>query len=289
MYRLSRREILKIRELALEIGEDPDKLLLLAQEDYDYGCRRDDGGVLKLSRRKEILLHQSRLFLRSLNRLWRAKKENVPKEKLKLLLRVEEIVAGNLIKRFPVEKGQDVLVYEALNDLVDAVSFLLKVVAPAKLRYYAYRDQLTEVYNRHYLKEQVDFFRARPENFPVGVIFIDMDDLKKINDTYGHNLGDCYLRKLVEVLRVSLRGGDLIFRVGGDEFVLLVPGANERITRRIVERIRQNIKMINEMEHLRPPLSVSIGYQVWESPSQDFWEVLARADEAMYREKRAKD
>ena len=289
MFNLSREEIKKIRRLAREIREDPDKLLLLAEEDYDFGCQRvDNVKLLKVPRRREILLHQSRLFLRALNRYYKAKRLGLEGECFNLLTRIEEIAAGNLVKRYFQSTGKRSLLFEALNDLVDAVSFLVRVVAPDKLQYYAFRDHLTDTYNRHFLKEEVEFLKSHPEKFPVGVVFVDMDDLKKINDSYGHNAGDLYLRKAVEVIRASVRGGDLVFRIGGDEFVVLIPKANYSTLKKIAHRVKKNAALVSRLEKLKPPLSLSVGVALWRSPEEDFFKVLFLADKEMYKDKRTK-
>ena len=93
---------------------------------------------------------------------------------------------------------------------------------------------------------------------------------------------------MVEVLKASLRGGDRIFRVGGDEFVVLIPRANEEVMEKIVKRIRNNLEYVNEEEGLNPPLGISLGYSIWNSPEESFSEALDKADKAMYAGKKEK-
>jgi diguanylate cyclase (GGDEF)-like protein len=228
------------------------------------------------------------LFLRTLNGFYKAKQLGLEEELFNLLSRIEEISAGNLVKRFFQTGGKTALLFEALNDLVDSVTFLLKVVAPDKLQYYAFRDPLTDVYNRHFLKEEIEFLKSQPEKFPVGLIFLDLDNLKKINDSFGHNVGDFYLKKAVEVIRSSLRGGDLIFRIGGDEFVVLIPKVSFSTLKKVAHRIKSNATLVSKMEKLSPPLSISVGYALWRSPKEDFFKVLFLADKEMYKDKRTK-
>jgi diguanylate cyclase (GGDEF)-like protein len=131
----------------------------------------------------------------------------------------------------------------------------------------------------------VEFLKSHPEKFPVGIIFVDMDNLKKINDSYGHNVGDLYLRKAVEVIRTSVRGGDLIFRIGGDEFVVLIPKTDYSSLKKIIRRIKKNAVLVSRLEKLKPPLSLSIGVALWRSPKEDFFKVLFLADKEMYKDK----
>lgn len=212
--------------------------------------------------------------------------KNYPEELLRVLNRIEELIGWNFVKRINGDGGA--LTHpltDALNDLVDSVDFLVKNVVPRKIIYYAFRDPLTEVFNRYFLQEQIHFLSRNRENFPIGLIYLDLDRLKQVNDTFGHRVGDLYIQQFASILRSSVRKGDLVFRVGGDEFLILVPKASERLLNRIIYRIRNNTELVNRTGKLPVPLSFSSGWSLWTSPSEPFEIALERADRMMYLNK----
>ena len=212
--------------------------------------------------------------------------ENYPRELLKVLNRIEEVIGWNFVKRIYSDKGTLVQpLFDALNDLVDSFEFLAKRALPKRIVYYAFRDPLTEVFNRHFLQEQLHFLSRNRDNFPVGVIYLDLDDLKKVNDTYGHKVGDLYIQQFASILRSSVRKGDLVFRVGGDEFLILIPKADEQVLNRILCRIVLNTENVNMERELPVPISFSAGWSLWSSPEEPFEEALDRADRMMYLNK----
>lgn len=154
-----------------------------------------------------------------------------------------------------------------------------------KLRYLSIHDQLTGLYNRLYFEEEM----ARLERgrvFPVSLIMADLDNLKVINDTRGHAVGDEVLRAASHVLRASFRAEDVVARIGGDEFAALLPGANEAATRLIIDRILERVQrhpLINE----EITLSISLGMTtILKGGSLN--EGLKSADQDMYQVKQLK-
>ncbi len=284
MESFSRREIEKIKKLADEIGVDRGFLLRLAEEDYRFGCQRLGFPIPKMGR-KSVLLFQSEMFQRAFLRRLKLP-ENYPRELLKVLNRIEEVIGWNFVKRIYSDKGTLVQpLFDALNDLVDSFEFLAKRALPKRIVYYAFRDPLTEVFNRHFLQEQLHFLSRNRDNFPVGVIYLDLDDLKKVNDTYGHKVGDLYIQQFASILRSSVRKGDFVFRVGGDEFLVLIPKADEKVLNRILSRIVLNTENVNMEREPPVPISFSAGWSLWSSPEEPFEEVFDRADRMMYLNK----
>ena len=256
---------MKIKKLAEQIGVSPEKLLMLAREDYEYGCRRSGSVIAKDLSRKPVLMFQSNLFLRAFRRRISILQDaNFSKEYLMILNRIEDFIAGRYSKRYlPLDNNHRLeVIFDAFNDLADSINFFMSVVAPKRIKYLAFRDSLTDAYNRHFLMEHLRFLKNYSSRFPVGVIFVDMDDLKKVNDMLGHKAGDVYLTKLVEAVKGSIRSSDKVFRIGGDEFIILVPQANEEVLERIMDRIRRQIDYVNRVEEFNPPLSISMGYSV---------------------------
>ncbi|WP_456342674.1 GGDEF domain-containing protein [Thermovibrio sp.] len=286
MYRLSRREIENIKRLSKELNLNFDELLLLAEEDLTFGCQRGFNPNPVAVNREKLLLFQSSLFLKAFKRRIELKRRNVSLKTLLILDRIEEITGGCFeVKEKPINDREVKALFEALNELVESVNLRINYVVPRKVKYFAYRDPLTDLYNRHYLREVVNRFSGESRNFPIGVIFIDMDNLKEINDNLGHKTGDLYLKRLSEVINASVRHSDFVFRIGGDEFLVLVPKLKEGALEKIVGRIKRNLEIINRSENLNPPLSASVGVSIWKSPEEPFQRALESADFRMYREK----
>jgi len=154
----------------------------------------------------------------------------------------------------------------------------------------AHRDPLTGVPNRRYLEETVPrmLARARREEACLGLIYIDLNDFKEINDRWGHGAGDAVLQKVANRLTNAIRESDLVGRVGGDEFVVVLPGldgpndAARAAHRQAEEAFREPIEAEGEMF----PVSASQGVAVFPRDGTDFDELLTRADRAMYRASR---
>ena len=141
-------------------------------------------------------------------------------------------------------------------------------------------DVLTGVYNRNFF--EVELARMQPGRlFPVSVVVTDMDNLKIVNDGRGHAAGDELLRRVAEVLRQSFRVEDIIARIGGDEFAVLLPQTDEAAAQAAVARLRANLEQPGET-----PLYLSIGLASGGEGSS-LIEVMRLADDRMYEEKAA--
>ncbi|GEM_PF-1660375 len=286
MYGLSRREIERIKELSKELNLDFNHLLQLAEEDLKFGCQRNLTPTPLNVNKKKLLLFQSNLFLNAFKRHLQIKKGNFSAKTVIILEKIEEIIGGCLKeKELPVDDPEVKIVLEALNDLIKSVNFRVNYIVPRQVKYLAYRDPLTNVYNRHFLREVVNRLSSKKEEFPVGIVFIDMNNLKEINDTLGHKMGDFYIKKMSEAISSSVRQSDYIFRFGGDEFIVLIPRLKENVLNKLVKRIRKNIEQINTREKLNPSFSASIGVSIWKSPEEPFQKALEQADLEMYAEK----
>lgn len=154
------------------------------------------------------------------------------------------------------------------------------------LKFYATKDQLTGVFNRRSGMEQLEYEmgKAREEHTPLTIGYADLDKLKEINDTLGHNQGDRYIQLVANCLGAVLRQSDTIARLGGDEFLLIMPGCPLDRAELIWERIEQQFAGIFAEGKFSRPLSVSCGLKEL-SPGLDVDEFLEAADREMYRVK----
>ena len=152
------------------------------------------------------------------------------------------------------------------------------------------RDELTGLYNLRgfsLLSEQA-LRLAQRSQLPLSVLFIDLDQLKQINDSFGHDAGSAFLVEMAEILRKTFRETDVIGRVGGDEFAVVCHGSHVAISI-AAQRLQAACTSCNAESDRRFPLSFSIGFATAEEHArQSLKELLTEADRAMYEEKRRK-
>ena len=141
-------------------------------------------------------------------------------------------------------------------------------------------DQLTGLYNRRFFFEHYQH-RLQGQRH-TGLIMLDIDHFKQVNDRFGHQAGDRVLCRFCECVATQLRGEDLFVRSGGEEFLILLPQIDEAILQKVAERIRAAVE---EMTPDPVPITVSLGTTMIK-PGEEVNVVLARADEWLYRAKR---
>ena len=150
----------------------------------------------------------------------------------------------------------------------------------------AITDGMTGLYNRRYFEEYIkkEAIRAMRQNQKFTVIGLDLDHLKQINDTYGHNYGDIAIKAIAEVLKSNARSIDVAARMGGEEFNLILPGVDIEGGCIAAERIRKAIESV-ELEKIGR-ITASLGVATYPDQSDDIQELLELTDQAMYESKR---
>lgn len=165
-----------------------------------------------------------------------------------------------------------------------------QVICQLELNLQAMRDPLTGLYNRRQLEESLhrEILRARRTGTPVGVMAIDVDHFKQVNDTLGHEAGDCALRGVAAELTSCVREEDIAFRTGGEEFVIILPGVGKAALRSRAEAVRRMVEQarISAGEGTFK-LTVSIGLSSFPSYGDTGQAILRAADSALYRAKAA--
>ena len=168
---------------------------------------------------------------------------------------------------------------------------LLLVTAWNRAHHLSMRDPLTGLYNRRYLEETMvrELPRARRLGESVGVIVIDIDHFKNLNDTYGHDAGDFVLERTGELLRAATRNSDIACRFGGEEFAVILPGATLIVARNRAEAIRAALESLTiEFDGKAiGPLTVSAGVAAMPPHGQDWTYTLQQADRALYTAKQS--
>jgi len=147
------------------------------------------------------------------------------------------------------------------------------------------RDPLTGIYNLRFYIERIgqEISRAKRYDTPLSMIYFDLDYFKKVNDQYGHPIGDKVLCKIAEQVKDSVRAHDVFARVGGEEFAILLPRSNVQDAAANAERIRQAIEnlTINVNNTLAISVTVSAGVTQWQN-DEAVAEFYKRADEKLY-------
>ncbi|MEH2168221.1 MAG: CHASE2 domain-containing protein [Nostoc sp.] len=157
------------------------------------------------------------------------------------------------------------------------------------LRYLAYHDPLTGLFNRKFFAEQLheSLHWAQHNNLLLGLLFIDLDGFKQVNDTLGHKTGDRLLMTIAERLSNSLRASDTVSRLGGDEFTVILRAIPDvQIAGQVAEKILSSITKPIVLDGYTIQVSASIGISVYPYNSQDSETLIKQADTAMYRAKR---
>lgn len=154
-----------------------------------------------------------------------------------------------------------------------------------QLRELSFRDQLTGLYNRAYMKEETIRLSSGRFN-PVAFISIDVDGLKLINDNLGHSAGDAVLITVSSIIKKTFRKNDVIVRLGGDEFIILLPSSDEDTVDRICRQLRHEVDEHNRT-HQDIPISISIGWSLGNlGDNQNYHELIKEADSRMYDDKK---
>lgn len=150
-----------------------------------------------------------------------------------------------------------------------------------RIEYLSYHDQLTDLYNRRFFEEELRRLDVE-RNYPLTIVYADVNGLKVINDAFGHESGDQLLTLVADAMKTTCRADDIIARIGGDEFLILLPKTDLTPAARIVERIKERIGIVrfNGMS-----ASVSFGVDTKTESSQNTSEVLNSAEQNMYQAK----
>ena len=183
------------------------------------------------------------------------------------------------------------------NDITDQEAVILSLgvnvterrLADEQLIWIATHDQLTGLSNRRDFQKELDSMLAVAERYheQVALFYLDLDQFKVINDTYGHQAGDQLLQSITSLLSKETRETDLLSRLGGDEFALVIPAATLEGVDQLANKLLHALKVfdyrVNEQSH---PISFSIGIAIYPEHGKTQQELLANADLAMYHAKK---
>ena len=218
-----------------------------------------------------------------------AEKEEFRTQDIRSLLCIPIINRGNLfgflgfdvVKIEKVLPEHHIMLIKVVAELIS--NSLSRYLADEKIRHISFYDGLTGLYNRFYLEKEMERLDTARQ-LPIGIIMADLNGLKLVNDSFGHETGDEMLKQTAAILRDSCRGEDIIARWGGDEFVIFLPQTTAADAKAICQRIDGKCKVTYVQEI---PLSLALGFAIKVSTNQNLTEVLKEADEIMYKHKLA--
>lgn len=197
------------------------------------------------------------------------------------------------LRNGPVQMHEDRQHWQHLAEMVagHVALALNNLDLRAQLQEQVIRDPLTGLFNRRYLDETLarELQRAARQNYPVGVIMLDIDHFKHFNDTHGHHAGDVLLRAVATYLQSMARGGDIACRYGGEEFTLVLPGASLEVTWQRAEEVRVGVNalVVPYDEQVFTAITLSSGVAAAPAHGTTGDALLKAADMALYQAKAA--
>ena len=179
------------------------------------------------------------------------------------------------------EGGQPVSLLGTTQDITE------RRLAEERINYLAHYDALTGLPNRIELEERLKYAisMAKRGNERIALLFVDLDRFKDINDTLGHSFGDALLVQLSGRLRAALREQDVVARMGGDEFIVMLPDTDERGTGQVVQKLLEVVAQPYRVEKYDLNLTASIGIAMYPEDGERLEDLSKNADTAMYRAK----
>lgn len=156
-----------------------------------------------------------------------------------------------------------------------------------EVEYLSFHDEMTGLYNRRYFENELDRL-SNSRRLPITLLVADLDNLKIVNDNYGHKMGDEYIKAAAKILKKSSRDEDVAARIGGDEFAIILPETGFEEADTVYQRIKSNLIEYNEQNDLVAKLDISLGFSVKTEKGQSLNYIFKRADKIMYNNKRNK-
>jgi diguanylate cyclase (GGDEF)-like protein/PAS domain S-box-containing protein len=156
-----------------------------------------------------------------------------------------------------------------------------------RIEFLSFRDSLTGLYNRRFFEEELKRMNVK-RNLPISLVIADVNGLKLANDAFGHAAGDMLLQKAAKIMKRECRADDVIARIGGDEFVILLPKTDYEQASLIVKRMNENMAKEKMLGNGMPSsfiLSISFGWDTKHNEREDMAAVFKRAEDNMYRRK----
>ena len=184
-----------------------------------------------------------------------------------------------------LQEKQNVIINEEGETEIVAICWDVteQKLSEEKIRYMSFHDTLTGLHNRVFMEEEMRRLDT-DRQLPLSIIMAGLNDLKLVNDTYGHDMGDELLKTVAQTLRDSCRKEDILARWGGDEFVILLPKTSRSEAERLGKRIRRNCRQTHIGDI---PISLALGAASKNEADTSLYDVLKEAEVSMYKQKLA--
>ena len=194
-------------------------------------------------------------------------------------------------KKVKIKDECDVYKNEII-DIADDLNTYIKLLTQKVQKYEikAYKDGLTHIFNRTFLEDKAKelFLKYKISKMPVGIIMLDVDNFKNINDTYGHDIGDLVLVNLANTIQNIIRKDDYFIRYGWEEFLLILEDSNILNTKNIAEKIRKSIESLEiEVNDTKIKFTISLGITEIYEDDESLYNAIKRADIHLYNAKKA--
>lgn len=285
-------DISKLKEEQLKVLENKEKYQLLFENMisgfclceiiYDSTGRIDHTFIEVNSKFQEIIgINKAKLIGLSV-------REVLPFIDETLLTRFNEVVLTG--KSFTDEwynkksdKYFEISVFSIKNNkfAVIITDITLKKKIRTKIKFKTYHDELTGIYNRTYFNEKIMQYNSKME-LPLGIIIGDVNGLKITNDIFGHKKGDELLLEIAQIIKKNCRKQDLIARIGGDEFIIVLPKISDKEINNIYSNIKNDCKKSN-LNSIQ--LSIALGYAIKYDEKENLQSVFKKAEDSMYKNK----
>ena len=208
----------------------------------------------------------------------------IPKSKIKHEIYIEKLRRWYIINSFTDMSNYEnelIIYYVDITDIKNEQSIFTidnNIYYLKDREILLYKDKLTGLYNKTFFEEELSRLDTKRQ-LPISLIMGDINGLKLINDAFGHSMGDSVLKKAAEIMTSSFRDEDIISRVGGDEFVILLPMTMEKTALEIVERVKKKCEK-NPLEYIK--INISFGVATKTSIEEDINKVYKKAEDRMY-------
>jgi len=279
-------------KLEAAFSKDRDRLVKMLITTVNLGPQALNGDILA-----DVLVRRQAVVVANLQQANLSNEMRIFVEKHGLMsllavpIQTKEIVLGAFVSLASDSKmftNDDVATASALADFT-AIA-LENAGLFAELQRSAITDSLTGVYNTRFFHEVLGRETARADRYttPLSLLMIDIDSFKIVNDTFGHVVGNKVLTQIAKTLENTVRNTDFVFRCGGDEFGVVLPGTNLEGAEHVSEKILQRVESSDILHSLgyTGPVTVSIGYSEYHRGSH-FETLVAEADQALYLSKRS--
>lgn len=282
IFKIQIQNLLHTRELSLQ-----------AEKNYYRLAEKSPVGISVLSNKEILYVNFSFMKILGLDRKEILNKSILSfindkfNEEFKKYLNEEpnnsiEILLNNHYENKWVEIRNSKILYQGKEcKLLIVTDITERKKSQKEIEYISFHDKLTGLYNRAYFQEELKRLNTKRQ-LPLSIIMGDMNGLKLVNDAFSHNVGDELLKKISYILEDTVRDEDIVGRLGGDEFGILLPNTNREKAIKIRERIK---KACNEAESKPIDLSLALGVGVKTSVEMDISDIYKEAEDRMYRNK----